>query len=134
MDENTQELKMEEIVLNLKLVSKIKQNEKMIVINKILSVDHRIAQALFRWYTSDSRHDTITFIEMIINKALDYTYSETIDQTYSKDIVKKELELSIAGLENLSATYKLDNIIVSKIDILKEKINRMEKIDTTFSK
>lgn len=134
MDENTQELKMEEIVLNLKLVSKIKQNEKMIVINKILSVDHRIAQALFRWYTSDSRHDTITFIEMIINKGLDYTYSETIDQTYSKDIVKKELELSIAGLENLSATYKLDNIIVSKIDILKEKINRMEKIDTTFSK
>ena len=134
MDENTQELKMEEIVLNLKLVSKIKQNEKMIVINKTLSVDHRIAQSLFRWYTSDSRHDTITFIEMIINKGLDYTYSETIDQTYSKDIVKKELELSIAGLENLSATYKLDNIIVSKIDILKEKINRMEKIDTTFSK
>lgn len=134
MDENTQELKMEEIVLNLKLVSKIKQNEKMIVINKTLSVDHRFAQSLFRWYTSDSRHDTITFIEMIINKGLDYTYSETIDQTYSKDIVKKELELSIAGIENLSATYKLDNIIVSKIDILKEKINRMEKNDTTFSK
>ena len=38
---------------------------------------------------------------------------------------KKELLNTLSGLDNLSATYKQDNVLISKIDIFKEKITRL---------
>lgn len=124
MVEEYDPLKLEEIVLNLKLISKIKQNDKMIVINKILKVDTRPLQSVWRWYTSDNRTDTIFFIEFVINSALD-NVSLSKDGVYDENTIKKELLNILSGLDNLGATYKLDNLIVSKIDIMKEKINRL---------
>lgn len=124
MVEEYDPLKLEEIVLNLKLISKIKQNDKMIVINKILKVDTRPLQSVWRWYTSDNRTDTIFFIEFVINSALD-NVSLSNDGVYDENTIKKELLNILSGLDNLGATYKLDNLIVSKIDIMKEKINRL---------
>ena len=57
----------EETILNLKMISKIKQNDKLIIVNKILHVDNRILQPVFRWYSADNRYDTINFITDIIN-------------------------------------------------------------------
>ena len=45
-------LSIDDIVLNLKMISKIKQNDKLVVINKILNVDCRVALPLRRWYTT----------------------------------------------------------------------------------
>lgn len=127
MDEN-EHFQIEEVILNLKLIGKIKQNEKMIVINKILSIDNRVAQPLRRWYTSDNRYNTIEFIGSIINKGFDLM-QQTNDLVYNKEQIKKEILATIQGLENLSATYKIDILMISKIDILKEKIIRICKIE-----
>lgn len=117
-------LKIYEVILNLKLISKIKQNEKMVVINKILRVDQRPFQTIFRWYTADNRLDTLHFIELVVNSA--FCCLDTSDDTVYKDeVIKKELLNILTGLDNLRATYKLDTFIVSKIDILNEKITRM---------
>jgi hypothetical protein len=124
MMEEVDSLKIDDIVLNLKLVAKIKQNEKMIIINKTLGVDNRFIKPILRWYTSDNRIDTILFIENLFNKAFE-CLSDTKDCVYDCDTLKKEMLNTISGLENLSATYKLDNLIISKIDILKEKITKM---------
>lgn len=124
MVEEYDPLKLEEIVLNLKLISKIKQNDKMMVINKTLKVDARPLQSVWRWYTSDNRTDTIFFIEFVINSALD-NVSLSNDGVYDENTIKKELLNILSGLDNLGATYKLDNLVVSKIDIMKEKINRL---------
>ena len=117
-------LKIYEVILNLKLISKIKQNEKMVVINKILRVDQRPFQTIFRWYTADNRLDTLHFIEFVVNSAFSCLGSSD-DNVYKDDVIKKELLNILAGLDNLKATYKLDNFIVSKIDILNEKITRL---------
>ena len=124
MEENTPD-KMEDIILNLKLMSKIKQNDKMIVINKVLNVDYRFLQPFLRWYTCDSRNDTILFITCVVNKALDYMNHDANDPVYGKEIVKRELLAILPGLDNLSATYKKDNFMVSKIDLLKDKVLRL---------
>ena len=116
----TDTMEVNDIILNLKLISKIKQNEKMSVVDKVLKVDTRFIQPIFRWYTSDNRTDTITFIERVINTALIAAYEE--------DAIQKEFSSVLHGLDNLSATYKLDNLIVSKIDILKDKIVRQCKV------
>ena len=117
-------LKIYEVILNLKLISKIKQNEKMVVINKILRVDQRPFQTIFRWYTADNRLDTLHFIEFVVNSAF-HCLDSSDDNVYKDDVIKKELLNILAGLDNLKATYKLDTFIVSKIDILNEKITRL---------
>jgi hypothetical protein len=118
-------LHIEEIVLNLKLIAKIKQNDKMVVINKIIQVDNRVLQPLRRWYTSDNRYDTIHFIDTVVNKALDYMDTNTTDQVYNPEALRKELLSSLGGLDHLGATYKIDNLMSSKIDILKGKIQQI---------
>lgn len=118
--------KLEDVILNLKLISKIKQNDKMIIVNKVIQVDHRLLQPLFRWYTSDNRSETFNFITLIINKGIENLSSEKKeDMIYSKDFIKKELLNCLEGLENLGATYKNDILISSKIDLLKDKIKKI---------
>lgn len=118
--------KLEDVILNLKLISKIKQNDKMIVVNKVIQVDHRLFQPLFRWYTSDNRSETFNFITLIINKGIENLSSEKKeDVIYTKDFIKKELLNCLEGLENLGATYKNDILISSKIDLLKDKIKKI---------
>lgn len=118
--------KLEDVILNLKLISKIKQNDKMIVVNKIIQVDNRFLQPIFRWYTSDNRAETFNFITLIINKGTENLLSDKKeDSIYSKDFIKKELLNCLQGLENLGATYKNDILISSKIDLLKDKIKKI---------
>tara|TARA_B110000858_G_C17769471_1_gene458832 strand:- start:385 stop:759 length:375 start_codon:yes stop_codon:yes gene_type:complete len=113
----------EETILNLKMISKIKQNDKLIIVNKILHVDNRILQPVFRWYSADNRYDTINFITDIINEGIEF--SRTLEHPiFNVDTIKEELMNATNGLDNLSATYKLDNLVIAKIDILKEKINK----------
>jgi prophage DNA circulation protein len=113
----------EETILNLKMISKIKQNDKLIIVNKILHVDNRILQPVFRWYSADNRYDTINFITDVINEGIEF--SRTLEHPiFNVDTIKEELLNATNGLDNLSATYKLDNLVIAKIDILKEKINK----------
>ena len=117
-------LNIETVVLNLKLISKIKQNEKLIIDNKIIKVDVRILQNIRRWFTSDGRDELIDYIEFIINETIGYISNLTDGDnlTYTKRKLIDELSNIISGLDNLKSTYKTDNIITSKIEILQEKI------------
>ena len=126
-----EELNTDDVILNLKMISKIKQNDKMIVINGIINVDIRVVQPVRRWYTSDNREDTIGFISNVINHALRIaTEKSNSNNVYDKDSIKNELLSTIQGLDHLSATYKIDNLMVAKIDILKEKINKVCHVST----
>ena len=120
----SEDTELEDVILNLKMISKIKQNNKLVIINKTLHVDQRLLQPVFRWYTADNRYDTVNFITSVINNALDNTL-HVKHPVFDVDKMKEELLSTIQGLENLSATYKLDNLIVSKIDILIDKINKI---------
>jgi hypothetical protein len=125
MMEEYDPLKVDEIILNLKLISKIKQNEKMIVINKVLKVDNRPLNSFWRWLQSINREDTINFIEFIINSGLENIQERNTEIIFNNESIKKELANTLSGLDNLGATYKLDNVSLAKIDIFKEKINRL---------
>ena len=120
-------LNIETVVLNLKLISKIKQNEKLIIDNKIIKVDVRFLQNVRRWVTSDGRDESLDYVEFIINETIAYINSLSDDRNlvYSKSKLIEELSNIINGLDNLRSTYKIDNIITSRIDILKEKINNI---------
>lgn len=113
-------LTIDELILNLKLISKIKHNDKMIVIDKVIQTDQRLLQPIRRWWTSDTREDTVNYVELIINQTIQY-----LNINNDNESILKELPLTIRGLDNLKSTYKADQLFKSKIDILKEKITRI---------
>ncbi len=113
-------LTIDELILNLKLISKIKHNDKMIVIDKVIQTDQRLLQPIRRWWTSDTREDTVNYVELIINQTIQYLNIKNDNES-----ILKELPLTIRGLDNLKSTYKADQLFKSKIDILKEKITRI---------
>ena len=94
------------------------------VVNKVLNVDNRPIPALQRWLTSDGRYDTIYFIELVVEKAIEHMDCQEENEVFDKENIIKTLLASVQGIDNLTATYKLDNVFVSKIDILKEKIQK----------
>ena len=113
-------LTIDELILNLKLISKIKHNDKMIVIDKVIQTDQRLLQPIRRWWTSDTREDTVNYVELVINQTIQY-----LNINNDNESILKELPLTIRGLDNLKSTYKADQLFKSKIDILKEKITRI---------
>ena len=141
----------EDLVLtNLKILSNIKADDKVTIINNNISIDSPyISQSIFRWLNGDSRNNTLKNIDVIISNTF-----RIIDSIYDNEISKKdpkeskesyfensnsqklqtfstELKNSIAGLHNLKITYKTDISICSKIDIHIEKINlRIKKINS----
>ena len=121
-DEN---INVEDILVNLKIIAKIKQDEKMTIQNNILVVDTRFAQPLLRWYTANNRTDTLNFISTIVNQAIDSIQNSTVNHSiFDESILKQELTNALIGLDNLSATYKLDNLIKSRIELLQTKIKQ----------
>ena len=110
-------LSLDDIIINLKIISKIKENDKMIVNNRTMTVDTRNIIGLRRWWSSDSREITIEYITKVLQQT--FIYLKNNDNLN----VKQELKNALTGLDNLRTTYRLDNVISSKIDILVDKIN-----------
>ena len=100
-------LNIEVIILNLKLISKIKQNEKIIIDNKMIKIDSRLLKNIRRWFTSDGREESIEYIEYIINETINYINNPLIsnEKIYTKEKIVEELSKTINGLDNLKSTY-----------------------------
>merc|ERR1711907_457949 len=104
------------ILLNLKIISQIKENDKLITSNSMLEIDTTYFQFAKRWFNNDGRHTTIEYIKSIVDSTL---------------LQRFLLEMTNAckGLDNLKITYANDISIVSAIEISKEKLQmRIEGI------
>ena len=135
----------DQILTNLKIISKIKKGEKMITNNMIMEIDNRYLQWVRRWWEQNSRISTIDFFNKILDRAfeiIDKTYDNKDKQNYyfneenSRILQKFSLELSNArqGINNLKETYTDDETTKSQLDIMDEKINqRIEKIQKVLT-
>ena len=128
----------ENVLTNLKILSKIKANDKLSKNEKnILIIDSPyMGLGAVRWWYSDSRDETIKHLENIINdtfQLIDNVYSSELGHNDGNDIENNyyykhslpkdyfksensqqlqtfsiELKNSVKGLENLKITYKDD--------------------------
>jgi hypothetical protein len=57
------------ILLNLKIISQIKENEKIITLNNNIEIDNRYFQSIYRWFSGDNRTISLTKIETVIDNA-----------------------------------------------------------------
>lgn len=150
MSDNMEKL-IDETILNLKILSNIKKNDKLITNTNILEIDNpNILQGLNRWYYNENRELTVKKLNQICEntfKITDYILSNEKDKniTNQKNVLQYnnnelfqlliiEMTNSLNGLNNLKDTYVKDISISSQIDILKKKITmKIEKLNKLFS-
>jgi len=120
----------DEIWINLKLISKVKPNEKLKfdLSNNLFSIDTSLIQCITRYYYGYDRNMIVELIDILImntfNKMSGIIDNRNNDINYYTTLIKyiNELNNVIDGLINLKITYSGDQLIQSKIDYIIEKI------------
>jgi hypothetical protein len=146
--ENITQKFIDDNILNLKIISKIKPNDKLLANNNLLEIDSPyILQSVNRWYNNESRSITIEKLNSILegtfkitkilleneknNKEDDKSLEENNSQIFQTLIL--EMRNSLVGLENLKKTYSEDILISSQLDLLINKLNtRIDKMSKFF--
>lgn len=146
MESNNIEQRLNEVFINLKILSNIKEYDKLISYSdEPLEIDKpTYFQGVRRWWTGQSRKD-------IVSSLKDFLYKDTftlIDETLESEIAHKEKENyfresnndilhkfsteltnTVSGLSNLKITYMDDITFKSEIDvIIGDILFRIEKI------
>ena len=140
---------LEDTLLNLKIISNIKENDKLNSLGKIVKINQPyMLQGLERWYNKESRNSTVEKLDSIVNNSFELTeiiLAREKDENEDDKSLKEnnnqifqnllyEMTNSLLGLENLKKTYKDDITISSKLDIIiKKMFNRIEKMNKLFS-
>ena len=161
ISENELESTKDYCLTNLKILSKIRQGDKLLYNNRTFVIDAwSYTQPLYRWYYSESRDTTVKNLEdftSVLLKTIDIIYSNefqqpSIENNYYTQVVSTsipafkeensnmllnfvtEMKNALEGLSNLKQTYKDDISTVSGIDVLIEKISvRIKKISNILS-
>jgi len=142
---NENQKKIDQNILNLKILSKIKENDKLLTNNDLLEIDSpHLLQAINRWYNNENRNITIEKLNSILEDTFLITENllnenkekknleETNTQIFQNLIL--EMKNSLVGLENLKKTYSTDILISSQIDLLIGKLStRIEKMNKLFT-
>ena len=132
-------------LLNLKIISKLEENEKLITKDTILKIDKPyILHGIKRWIANEKREITILRLNEIYKKSFDIT-DELLDNEKNNDndnniledsnsqIFQKfiiEFTNSLTGINNLKKTYATDVPIISQLDMISNKLNtRLEKMN-----
>lgn len=137
--------RIEDNLLNLKIISKIKENDKLSSQEKIIKIDPpSILQGVYRWMNAEGRCITLEKLTDIVNDSMEITegllkrekdlkeneyldLQENNSQIFQTFII--ELTNTLLGLENLKKTYCNDINIMSQLDILLKKITtRIDKM------
>ena len=153
-DNNSSECSLESLLLDLKIISNIKEFDKISIKENIEIDTPHFLQSLTRKINGDSRERTIKYISDVINniftildkllkkemksdltssqhyytKKEKYNFKSETVSTYQT--ISQNLAESITGLQNLKITYLNDITTTAKIDMLIIKIqNRISKIN-----
>ena len=123
-------LNYDDVILNLRILSKIKEKEKLIISNKLLNIDKRYVQGLCRYMTEDTRDDTLKHLNLILLHSFKILDDTNTDKG-KVDSLTEDLKKAISGLSCLKFTYKEDEVLCSQFDLLIDKIK--EKILNTYN-
>jgi hypothetical protein len=124
-DENTH-MTFINILINLKLLSHVKEYDKLTIYDDKLDIDKRYFRDIMRRIRGESHVDTLNFIEKLVKSAeyhsIKLMKSGKQDDLHDLKLLTNDLEACQTGLNNLKVTYKSYNVVICKIDIYLEQI------------
>lgn len=133
-DINEIDISLDSLILNLKIISKLKPGYKLSIkenngqVNDVY-IDTSYFQYLYRMFSDNSRDHTTKFLE-ILDKEITKKIEELVKENYtdsnmflnSKENIllnlNHNLNLSLVGLNNLINTYANDEYTISKIEMI----------------
>ena len=140
---NDKSINVDQLLFNLKTISEIRENDKLLSHQTNLEIDQRYFQNIRKWYYNENRDATLDKLNDIIENAFIY-----VESLYKKDSKSKIVDTSNSsklqriyllltnctnGLDNLKLTYKDDLTIKTKINLIIEKIKiRNNELSKTF--
>jgi hypothetical protein len=109
----------EEIIINLKILSQLDKNQKLITRGSYINIEgpSLIPEFIRRWNRQENRSETLKKINSIINSAI-----ELIDKDNKYD-VKQYIINSKIGIQNLKETYATCSQTCARLDVILDKIN-----------
>jgi hypothetical protein len=113
----------DQILTSLKIISMIKEGQKVCVRNGLLSLEAKssgLRVAFRRWVNNDNRSTTISYVKNVINNALDIVKIHSDQRTICK--IKKSLSDCITGLSSLAVTYDTDASVTATIAVMQDRI------------
>ena len=129
-EDSKDKIQLKDIILDLKIISKIKPYNKLIIQEKKLLIDDTFFfTGIIRYYKNQNREKTIEYVEEI-NKNLELKINNIILNKDATDNILKDhpsnilvnlshdLTQAVNGLKNLIITYYNDNCLISKIEII----------------
>ena len=124
------QLPIENIILNLKMLSQIKHNDKLFTEDSMFKIDSpKLSQGILRWFNEYSRQKTMDDIDILVKNTENYintifqNNSRTMDDNRTCQNILVEITRAIEGIQNLKLTYNDDTFVQSRLEIVKEKFN-----------
>jgi len=110
----------DELKINLTIISKIQKNKKLFTKGEYLNLetDMLFPESVRRWWRGDNRNESINKLNTIINKS--------IRHMKPNNGLYKFLKSSVKGLENLKETYSDCTQTKARLDVIIDKINKLE--------
>ena len=128
------EMTLEEVFININLISKIEPNYKLFINNKFINIDTSYIQSISRWFFGNDRKNTIFFVNLVINKSFEYCDKLLTTKNIDTKLlfrITSDIKNSINGLLNLKHTYSSDKLVQAEIDVIIENIRNKIEINTT---
>jgi hypothetical protein len=120
MDNLNEEI-FDNIITNLKIISKVKVDEKLCIRKGHLQIDNSSNfQFLKRWYYRDSRDFILLFIKDLIRSIIN-VFDKSNGSNWLTLILLEEMENAKTGLVNLKTTYSTDSIMIVKFEHVANK-------------
>jgi len=128
------DMTLEEVFININLISKIEPNYKLYINNKFINIDTSYIQSISRWFFGNDRKTTIFFVNLVINKSFEYCDKLLTTKNIDTKLlfrITSDIKNSINGLLNLKHTYSSDKLVQAEIDVIIENIRNKIEINTT---
>jgi len=128
---NDSEEIVDHLLTSLKVISMIKEGQKVCVRNGHLSLEVQstgVLTSLRRWIHKDNRQTTVSYIKSVVQNALSTTKSHNNE----KSVVKlfRGLEEAVTGINSLTVTYTDDATVAATLQVLNDRIKSELQLNT----
>ena len=109
-----------EVIVNLNVLSKLEKNKKLITKQQYLNIDTsstKLTSAVTRWWREEGRDDALKKIDWLITKSEQFLKTNSEIEVYLKN--------AITGLENLKQTYSSCTQTQARLDVIIDKIKKI---------
>jgi hypothetical protein len=133
------EAQMMQILHSLKVISTIKENDK-VATNNGMYIDTSVWQSMSRWFSKEARDQNVEKIGAVFQRAFAFceglldtpksTDIEELQTAQSLNRLQREIASAQTGLLNLTVTYENDTSTVARIQALHElTTDRLEQLE-----